>query len=114
MEHRRVAVRSRAPARVPSAAVEAYASVSPSVSPSVSSNKRKPLSLEEPYVIQPTATVFHKLYQLLVRSLAQEKAEKSQDKSAGAFDSTRQADGVLGGVKGTARSRALSLLQIMR
>lgn len=114
MEHRRVAARSRAPARMLSAAVEAYSSAPPSVPPPVSSNKRKPLSLEEPYVIQPTATVFHKLYQLLVRSLAQEKADKGQNKSAGVFDSTRQADRVLGGEKGAARSRVLSLLQIMR
>lgn len=57
--------------------------------------KGKPLALEEPYIIQPTATVFQKLYALLVRSLA------------------RLDDGVESDRASTASS-VLSLLQIMR
>lgn len=37
---------------------------------SAQGRKGKPLALEEPYIIQPTAAVFRKLYSLLVRSLA--------------------------------------------
>lgn len=39
-------------------------------STSTQGRKGKPLALEEPYIIQPTAAVFRKLYALLVRSLA--------------------------------------------
>lgn len=57
--------------------------------------KGKPLALEEPYIIQPTATVFHKLYALLVRSLARLDDGADTDRASTA-------------------SSILSLLQIMR
>lgn len=55
----------------------------------------KPLALEEPYIIQPTAAVFRKLYDLLVRSLSCLQDGADADKVSAA-------------------STVLSLLQIMR
>lgn len=57
--------------------------------------KGKALALEEPYIIQPTATVFQKLYVLLVRSLDR-------------LDDGAEVDRV------STASSVLSLLQIMR
>lgn len=61
----------------------------------VQGNKGKPLALEEPHIIQPTAAVFRKLYDLLVRSLS-------------SLQDGADADRV------SAASTVLSLLQIMR
>lgn len=61
----------------------------------VQGSKGKPLALEEPYIIQPTAAVFRKLYDLLVRSLS-------------CLQDGADADRV------PAASTVLSLLQIMR
>lgn len=57
--------------------------------------KGKPLALEEPYIIQPTAAVFRKLYALLVRAL-------------GCLDGGANPD------ETPAASSVLSLLQILR
>lgn len=57
--------------------------------------KGKPLALEEPYIIQPTAAVFQKLYALLVRSLS--RLNSGVDTS-----------------RASTASSVLSLLQIMR
>ena len=61
----------------------------------VQGSKGKPLALEEPYIIQPTAAVFRKLYDLLVRSLSSLKDCADSDRVSAA-------------------STVLSLLQIMR
>lgn len=57
--------------------------------------KGKPLALEEPYIIQPTAAVFRKLYALLVRSLASLESGADTERASTA-------------------SSVLSLLKIMR
>lgn len=57
--------------------------------------KGKPLALEEPYIIQPTAGVFQKLYALLVRSLSRLNSGTDTARASTA-------------------SSVLSLLQIMR
>lgn len=57
--------------------------------------KGKPLALEEPYIIQPTAAVFRKLYNLLVRSLARMKSGADAERTS-------------------TTSSVLSLLKIMR
>lgn len=62
---------------------------------SAQGRKGKPLALEEPYIIQPTATVFQKLYALLVRSLAYLEDDANTDRASTV-------------------SSVLSLLQIMR
>lgn len=68
----------------------------PTSSTPMRGSKGKPLTLEEPYIIQPTAAVFQRLYDLLVRSLSRLHSSESE---------TGQ---------GSARSAVLSLLQIMR
>lgn len=108
--HRRAAVRARTPSRVPAVAEAGCAPTSASAA----GNKGKPVPLEEPYVIQPTAAVFHKLYNLLVRSLAQIRTEKELSKAAAVPDTAGHARCVPRGAAGSAGSRVLSLLQIMR
>lgn len=61
----------------------------------VQGSKGKPLALEEPHIIQPTAAVFQKLYDLLVRSLSCLQDGTNADRMSAA-------------------STVLSLLQIMR
>ncbi|CAM9591597.1 unnamed protein product, partial [Scytosiphon promiscuus] len=58
--------------------------------------KGKTLPLEEPYIIQPTAAVFRKLYTLLMRALSSLDADADIDNAS------------------TAASSVLSLLQILR
>lgn len=84
------AERRRRPGRV-SAAAESVGAIATAAALTRGS-KGRPLPLEEPYIIQPTAAVFQKLYDLLVRLLS-----RLQD----------------GADSGTA-SAVLSLLQIMR
>lgn len=62
---------------------------------STQGRKGKPLALEEPYIIQPTAAVFRKLYALLVRSLARLESGADTERASTA-------------------SSVLSLLRIMR
>lgn len=109
MERRR-AVRARTAARV-SAAVE---SVQNPASIFAGRSKDKPLALEEPYAIQPTATVFRKLYDLLMRSLAELNSGSDESKAGtvnGAADQTAE---VSVGASSAAKSMVLALLQIMR
>lgn len=65
------------------------------IATSTQGRKGKPLALEEPYIIQPTAAVFQKLYSLLVRSLARLESVADTDRASTA-------------------SSVLSLLKIMR
>lgn len=74
------------------AAVEA---VGGATAASTHGRKGKPLALEEPYIIQPTAAVFRKLYALLVRSLARLESGADAERASTA-------------------SSVLSLLKIMR
>lgn len=69
--------------------------VSTGTSTASQGRKGKPLALEEPYIIQPTADVFQKLYALLVRSLS--RLNSGTDT-----------------VRASTASSVLSLLQIMR
>lgn len=61
----------------------------------IRASRGKSLVLEEPYIIQPTATVFQKLFDLLVRSLRHLQGDADTDKAS-------------------TTSTVLSLLQIMR
>lgn len=73
----------------------------------------KPVSLEEPYVLQPTATVFQKLHELLVQSLARlNKLEESSGAATPAKDLQEQR--AEDGTRKAAVSTVLSILQIMR
>lgn len=81
--------------RVPAQALTTAVGVEAATATQGRKGKGKPLALEEPYIIQPTATVFQKLYALLVRSLAR-------------LDDGADAD------KTSTASSVLSLLQIMR
>lgn len=93
--------------------VVAEASCAPA-SASTAASKGKPLPLEEPYVIQPTAAVFHKLYNLLVRSLAQLRVKTEVSEGVAVPDTVEQAGCVPKSATELAGSRVLSLLQIMR
>ncbi|CAM9107710.1 unnamed protein product, partial [Ectocarpus fasciculatus] len=81
--------------RVPAQATTTAVGVEAATATQGRKGKGKPLALEEPYIIQPTAAVFQKLYGLLVRSLAR-------------LDDGTDAD------KTSTASSVLSLLQIMR
>lgn len=108
IERRRIAARARAVSRVSTADA---ARAPPAFAPG---SRGKPLPLEEPYVLQPTGVVFHKLYDLLVRSLADLTNGEDTRQSAAASEAPGQTGEAIRGTVGPAVSKVLSLLQIMR
>lgn len=99
-----------------SARASAGADVAPPPAMARDRGRAMPSTLEEPYVLQPTAAVFEKLHELLVRSLARLRKSRLEKDAASRVGSSTRGDGGLGdgGREGAVVWMVLSLLLIMR